>query len=152
MAKAKITDTVKELEIQAKELFELIKKTQGEVSSLLQSARRSESELRAKEEHEEKLRKEEEQKRLFEELLKADTPLAVQVGGEESAAKVEEEPAPAQENKEEKQEEKEEAQPEKAEEPVAAEAENAKSAKEPEEPDNKPAERRPVQCQVCSPQ
>ena len=62
MAKAKITDTVKELEIQAKELFELIKKTQGEVSSLLQSARRSESELRAKEEHEEKLRKEEEQK------------------------------------------------------------------------------------------
>ena len=108
MAKAKITDTVKELEIQAKELFELIKKTQGEVSSLLQSARRSESELRAKEEHEEKLRKEEEQKRLFEELLKADTPLAVQVGGEESAAKVEEEPAPAQENKEEKQEENEE--------------------------------------------
>lgn len=149
MAKAKITDTVKELEIQAKELFEFIKKTQGEVSSLLQSARRSESELRAKEEHEEKLRKEEEQKRLFEELLKADTPLAVQVGGEESAAKVEEEPAPAQENKEEKQEEKKEAQPEKAEEPVAAEAENAKSAKEPEEPqkpeepDNKPAEQRP---------
>ena len=151
MAKAKITDTVKELEIQAKELFELIKKTQGEVSSLLQSARRSESELRAKEEHEEKLRKEEEQKRLFEELLKADTPLAVQVGGEESAAKVEEEPAPAQENKEEKQEEKKEAQPEKAEEPVAAEAENTKSAKEPEEPqkpeepDNKPAERRDEQ-------
>ena len=95
MAKVKVNDFAKELEAQAAELFERIKKTQGEVSDALQNVRRAEGKLKEKEEGERKERIERERKERLMELLSSEGDLAFHVGPnhDEAPQKTEEKPA-----------------------------------------------------------
>ncbi|MEN6471257.1 MAG: translation initiation factor IF-2 [Clostridiaceae bacterium] len=104
MAKVKVNDFAKELEAQAAELFERIKKTQGEVSDALQSVRRAEGKLKEKEEAERKERVERERKERLMELLASENDLAFHVGApdheEQAPQKAEEKPVKAEEKAE----------------------------------------------------
>ncbi|MBR0025978.1 MAG: translation initiation factor IF-2 [Clostridia bacterium] len=83
MAKAKIVDSAKQLEVQAKELFERMKKAQGDMNAALQNVRRAEGVLNEKEEQIRKEREEKEKQERLREILASDADLAVHVGDEE---------------------------------------------------------------------
>ncbi|MEL7607929.1 MAG: translation initiation factor IF-2 [Bacillota bacterium] len=83
MAKAKIMDSAKQLESQAKDLFERIKKVQADMSSTLSQVRRTEATLSEKEENVRREREEQEKRERLRELLASDADLAVHVGDHE---------------------------------------------------------------------
>ncbi len=143
MAKAKFIDSAKELETQAKELFERIKKTHTDMGATLQDVRRAEGKLIEKEKAAEKLRIETERAERLRELLNSDSSLAFHVGEpEEPIAQPKEEP---------KKEETAAAAPKsveaapKAEEKPVPKAEEVKpqQAKEPEKPVEQPKAEKP---------
>ena len=80
MAKAKFIDSAKELEQQAKQLFERIKKTHTDMGTTLQEVRRAEGKLREKEKAAEKERIETERAERLRELLASEGDLAFHVG------------------------------------------------------------------------
>ena len=99
MAKAKFIDSAKELEQQAKQLFERVKKTHTDMGTTLQEVRRAEGKLIEKEKAAEKERIENERAERLRELLASDESLAFHVG----------EPQKAQEAPHEEKAEKQEA-------------------------------------------
>ena len=80
MAKAKFIDSAKELEQQAKQLFERIKKTHTDMGTTLQEVRRAEGKLIEKEKAAEKERIETERAERLRELLASEGDLAFHVG------------------------------------------------------------------------
>ena len=80
MAKAKFIDSAKELEQQAKQLFERIKKTHTDMGTTLQEVRRAEGKLIEKEKAAEKERIETERAERLRELLASEGDLAFRVG------------------------------------------------------------------------
>lgn len=80
MAKAKFIDSAKELEQQAKQLFERIKKTHTDMGTTLQEVRRAEGKLIEKEKAAEKERIETERAERLRELLASEGNLAFHVG------------------------------------------------------------------------
>ena len=80
MAKAKFIDSAKELEQQAKQLFERIKKTHTDMGTTLQEVRRAEGRLIEKEKAAEKERIETERAERLRELLASEGSLAFHVG------------------------------------------------------------------------
>ena len=101
MAKAKFIDSAKELEQQAKQLFERIKKTHTDMGTTLQDVRRAEGRLIEKEKAAEKERIETERAERLRELLASEGSLAFHVGEpdemqpEAPAAQTAPEPEPA---------------------------------------------------------
>ena len=85
MAKAKIMDSAKQLDAQAKELFERIKKVQTDVTTALQNVRRAESVLIEKEQAEERERLEKEKQERLMEVLASEGSLAAHFGHDEKS-------------------------------------------------------------------
>ena len=154
---AKMSETVKELEKQTKELFERIKTLQTDTNELIQKSRRYESDLKAKEAKKRKEDEENERRERFRKMLEEDEKLGTQAGeGKEEETEPEkaaEAQMPAAEPKEpepevipepEKQpEEKPEVKPEpETIEPKPEEKPKAVEKKEPERAPKKPKEER----------
>ncbi len=148
MAKAKFIDSAKELEAQAKELFERVKKTHTDMGATLQDVRRAEGKLIEKEKAAEKVRIENERAERLRELLNSDGNLAFHVGEpDEPIAPPKEEPRKEEPKKEEpKKEEPVKAAPKpveaapKAEEKPAPKAEEVKPRPQPVKEPGKPVE------------
>ena len=85
MVKAKAMDTAKELEAQAKELFERMKGLQGDLSETLGAVRSAEGMLAEKEKTEAKARAEREKADRLRDILASDENLAFHVGEEPEA-------------------------------------------------------------------
>ena len=131
MAKAKFIDSAKELEQQAKQLFERVKKTHTDMGTTLQEVRRAEGKLIEKEKAAEKERIENERAERLRELLASDESLAFHVGEPDEELPVEQ-PQKAPEAPHEEKAEKQEAPQQ---EPEAA-------PERPKTPEVKPEERR----------
>ncbi|MBE5785075.1 MAG: translation initiation factor IF-2 [Clostridiales bacterium] len=161
MAKAKFIDSAKELEAQAKELFERIKKTHTDMGATLQDVRRAEGKLIEKERAAEKARIETERAERLRELLNSDGSLAFHVGEPDEPVSVPgEEPKKEEPKKEEaKKEEPAKAAPApaeaapKAEEKPAPKAEEPKlqPVKEPEKPVEQPKAEKTQEAQKPAP-
>ena len=107
MAKAKFIDSAKELEQQAKQLFERVRKTHTDMGTTLQEVRRAEGKLIEKEKAAEKERIENERAERLRELLASDESLAFHVGEPDEELPVEQPqktPEAQHEEKAEKQE------------------------------------------------
>ncbi|HPK16566.1 MAG TPA: translation initiation factor IF-2 [Clostridia bacterium] len=137
MAKAKVMDSAKELEAQARDLFERIKKTHSDMGGTLAEVRRFEAMLIEKEKNEAQERIEAERAERLKELLESDRDHAYHVGDEPAG------PEPAREEPAAKQEPA----PAKAEEPAPAKAEEPAPAKVQEAPAPKAEEPAPAKVQ-----
>ena len=83
MAKAKFMDSAKELETEAKELFERIKKTHNDIGDTLAQVRRAEAQLIEKEKNAEKERIENERAERLKELREGEADSVYHVGSDE---------------------------------------------------------------------
>ncbi len=130
MAKAKVMDSAKELEAQAKELFERIKKAHSDMGGTLAEVRRFETVLIEKEKTEQRERLEAERAERLKELLESEQAAAYHVGSDEPA----ETPAPAAEAPAKKEREELPAPAETKTEPAARAAEPARVQQDAPEP------------------